>query len=190
MLDFLGKNLFHLGETTYIHHIKKCLWERIRCLFALRSANHRLRLFRLSVIFRLLFGFELLHYVRCILFGGNLIWLGIYRTYWRDRVAVVTLVLRPGMCSGGRTQAFTPSFAPGGRMHRQNTVHKYRTTSRAQATANPITEPLVGQSSNKCSSTASASFQSNLVTLVSFPEILNHNFVVHNCSLKDFENKR
>jgi len=46
-----------------------------------RSANHRLRLFRLSLIFRLLFGFELLHYVRCIFFGGNLIWLGIYRTY-------------------------------------------------------------------------------------------------------------
>ena len=173
MLNFLGKNLFHLGETTYIHHIKKMPMRENSLSVRRCSAIHRLRLFRLSVIFRLLFGFELLHYVRCILFGGNLIWLGIYRTYWRDRVAVFTLVLRPGMCSGGRTQAFTPSFAPGGRMHRQNTVHKYRTTSRAQATANPITEPLVGQSSNKCSSTASASFQSNLVTLVSFPEKWN-----------------
>ena len=178
MLNFLGKNLFHLGETTYIHHIKKCLWERIRCLFAvtLRSCALPITVCVCFVSPWFFVFFLVLNY--CTTFAayfleGNLIWLGIYRTYWRDRVAVVTLVLRPGMCSGGRTQAFTPSFAPGGRMHRQNTVHKYRTTSRAQATANPITEPLVGQSSNKCSSTASASFQSNLVTLVSLPEIWN-----------------
>ena len=80
-------------------------------------------------------------------------------------VVATLLLLLPGMCSGGRTQVLTAPVDPGGRIQRQNTVHRYSTTRRAQATASPITELLVGQSSSKCcSSIASASFQSSLVT--------------------------
>ena len=178
MQVWLGRISFSRQEfisswRNYIHHIKKCLWESIRCL----SITLRLRALPITVCvcfvspwFFFFFWFwtialRSLH--ACLV---DLIWLGIYRTYWRDKVAVGTLLFRPGTCSGGRTQALTPSVVPGGRMHRQNTVHKYRTTSRAQATANPITEALVGQSSNKCSSpTASTSFQSSRVTRESVP---------------------
>ena len=136
-----------------------------------------------SDFFFLLIWFELLHYVRCIFIGG-LIWLGSYRTYWRDKVAVATLLFRPGMCSGGRTQALTVPVDPGGRIHRQNTVHRYSTTRRAQATASPITELLVGQSSSKCcSSTSSASFQSSLVTRELVPRKVEKKGIIRICLL-------
>ena len=80
-------------------------------------------------------------------------------------VVATLLLLLPGMCSGGRTQVLTAPIDPGGRIQRQNTVHRYSTTRRAQATASPITELLVGQSSSRCcSSIVSTSFQSSLVT--------------------------
>ncbi len=85
-------------------------------------------------------------------------------------VVATLLLLLPGMCSGGRTQVLTTPVDPGGRIQRQNTVQRYSTTRRAQATASPITELLVGQSSSKCcSSIVSASFQSSLVTRDSVP---------------------
>ena len=80
---YLCKYLFRLREKTTSY--QKCLErERIRCLSVhkalhkiMHTANHRLRFVFVSPWFTSFrFWFELLHYVRCILIGIYLIWLG------------------------------------------------------------------------------------------------------------------